>query len=162
VPKPETGALLLVDVCAPAKDSPRRYFSFAGILCGRSVVLGGAGVHRARRPKGDEIMQRVTLVRYATKPDRADENEKLSRAVFAELRAQKPEQVVYALFRDGANFVHLFVNAKGEDSAILTELPSFKAFIKNTSERFEAPAEQTRIDTYLVEAYGLSDVMADA
>ena len=36
-------------------------------------------------------MQRVTVVRYTTKPGRADENEKLSRAVFAELKG-KPRQ----------------------------------------------------------------------
>ena len=38
-------------------------------------------------------MQRVTLVRYTTKPDRAAENEALSRAVFAQLRTAPPEGV---------------------------------------------------------------------
>src|SRR5258708_650556 len=42
-------------------------------------------------------MQRVTLVRYAAKPDRAAENETLARAVFAELRAAAPDHVAYAL-----------------------------------------------------------------
>jgi len=36
-------------------------------------------------------MQRVTLVRYTAKPDRADENETLARAVFADLRTAAPD-----------------------------------------------------------------------
>jgi hypothetical protein len=39
-------------------------------------------------------MQRVTLVRYTAKPDRAAENEKLSRAVFAQLRNASSEGIV--------------------------------------------------------------------
>ena len=36
-------------------------------------------------------MQRVTVVRYTTKPDHTAENEALSRAVFAQLRSAPPE-----------------------------------------------------------------------
>ena len=107
-------------------------------------------------------MQRMTMVRYRTKADRAAENETLSRAVFAELRARAPRNVAYALFRDGSAFVHLFVNLESEDSAVLTELPSFKAFAADSAERHEAPPEVTRLDLQLVEAYGLSPAMAPA
>ena len=62
-------------------------------------------------------MQRVTLVRYTTKPDRAAENEALSRAVFAQLRNAPPEGVAYALFRDGDEFIHVFVNLKEDDAS---------------------------------------------
>ncbi len=75
-------------------------------------------------------MQRVTLVRYTAKPGRDDENEALSRAVFRELRTTSPDHLAYALFRDGLDFVHLFVNARTDDSSALTELPSFKAYAK--------------------------------
>lgn len=68
-------------------------------------------------------MQRVTLVRYTAKPDRAEENQALSLAVFSELKITKPEHVAYAVFRDGADFVHLFVNLREDDSAAVTELP---------------------------------------
>ena len=73
-------------------------------------------------------MQRVTLVRYTTKPDRAAENEALSRAVFAQLRKAPPDGIAYALFRDGNEFIHVFLNLREDESAPVTELPTFKAF----------------------------------
>jgi hypothetical protein len=107
-------------------------------------------------------MQRVVLVRYTAKPDRAAENENLARAVFAELQAAAPEHVAYALFRDGLDFVHLFVNTRTDDSSTLTELPSFKAYAKDVAERCEAPPEQTRLNVCLLESYGLTSAMAPA
>ena len=107
-------------------------------------------------------MQRVTLVRYAAKPDRADENEALSRAVFAELRATAPEHVTYALFRDGDDFVHLFVNTRTEDASVLTELPSFKAYSKDVGDRCQAPPEVMRLGLHLLESYGLEPALAPA
>lgn len=107
-------------------------------------------------------MQRVTLVRYATKPDCADENESLARAVFTELRAEAPDHVAYALFRDGAEFVHLFINTEADDSSPLTELPSFKAYVKDVIARCEAPPEPVRLSVRLLESYGLTAEMAPA
>src|SRR3954471_7593036 len=79
---------------------------------------------RSERTTG---MQRLTLVRYAAKPDRADENEALARAVHAELRAMTPTGLAYLLFRNNAEFVHLFVNAREDDAEALTSLPAFQA-----------------------------------
>jgi len=107
-------------------------------------------------------MQRLTLVRYAAKPDRAAENETLARAVFAELRAAAPDHVAYALFRDGVDFVHLFINSQADDSSPVTELPSFKAYAKNVVERCESPPEPTRLSLRLLESYGLTSAMAPA
>ncbi len=107
-------------------------------------------------------MQRVTLVRYAAKPNRAVENETLARAVFAELRAAAPDHVAYALFRDGADFVHLFINFQADDSSPVTELPSFKAYAKDIIERCVEPPEQTRLGVRLLESYGLASAMAPA
>ena len=107
-------------------------------------------------------MQRVTLVRYTAKPDRAAENETLARAVFAELRAAPPDHVAYALFRDGVEFVHLFVNTEDDDSSPVTELPSFKVYAKDIVERCEAPPEATRLRLRLLESYGLTPAMAPA
>jgi hypothetical protein len=107
-------------------------------------------------------MQRSTLVRYAAKPDRAAENESLARAVFAELRAAAPDHVAYALFRDGADFVHLFINFQADDSSPVTELSSFKAYAKDVVERCEAPPEPTRLSLRLLESYGLTSAMAPA
>ena len=107
-------------------------------------------------------MQRVTLVRYRAKPDRAAENETLARAVFAELKATAPDEVAYALFRDGLDFVHLFVNLQADDSSTLTELASFKAYAKEVIDRCEAPPEVVRLKVRLLESYGLTSAMAPA
>jgi quinol monooxygenase YgiN len=100
-------------------------------------------------------MQRITLVRYKTKPDRTDENEALARAVHEDLRAAAPSGLAYLLFRDGTEFVHLFVNARDDDAEILTGLPAFKAYVANILDRCEAPPEQTRLSMTLLESYGL-------
>lgn len=107
-------------------------------------------------------MQRVTLVRYTAKPDRAEENEALSRAVFAELRAAAPKDVAYALFRDGAEFAHLFVNTAADDSGAVTDLPSFRAYAQNVVERCQAPPEPLRLSLRLLESYGLGEALAPA
>jgi hypothetical protein len=107
-------------------------------------------------------MQRVTFVRYTTKPDHAVENETLARAVFAELRAVAPAHIAYALFRDGMEFVHLFINTQTDDSGSLTELPSFKAYAKDVNERCEAPPEVMRLNLRLLESYGLSAALTPA
>jgi hypothetical protein len=99
-------------------------------------------------------MQRVTMVRYTTKPERTAENEALSRAVFAEARTAAPDGVAYALFRDGDDFVHLFANLREDDSDAITELPSFKAFQAGIGERCVAPPQPMRLSLNLVEALG--------
>jgi hypothetical protein len=99
-------------------------------------------------------MQRVTLVRYTTRPDRAAENEALSRAVFAQLRKAPPDGVAYALFRDGNEFIHVFLNLKEDESAPVTGLPAFKAFEEGVTERCEVPPKATRLAVELVDSYG--------
>jgi hypothetical protein len=100
-------------------------------------------------------MQRVTVVRYTTRPDHTAENEALSRAVFAQLRSAPPEGVAYALLRDGNEFIHVFLNLKTDDAAALTELPAFKTFQKDIAERCEVPPNATRLAGQLVDCYGL-------
>jgi hypothetical protein len=102
-----------------------------------------------------KTMQRVTLVRYAAKSDRADENEALSRAVFDELRTAAPKGIAYALFRDGLDFVHVFINAKADDSNPLTDLPAFKAYAKDVISRCQEPPAQNRMSMRLLDSYGL-------
>ena len=99
-------------------------------------------------------MQRVTMVRYTTKPDQAAENEALSRAVFAQLRSAPPEGVAYALFRDDNEFVHVFLNLNADESAPVTDLPAFKMFEKGIGERCEVPPKATRLAVQLVDCYG--------
>jgi hypothetical protein len=51
------------------------------------------------------------IIRYTTKPECADENERLIRAVFAELAEHDPQGLRYAAFRleDKVSFVHVAV-----------------------------------------------------
>ena len=102
-------------------------------------------------------MQRVTLVRYVVKQEKLAENEKLARAVFAELRAEAPRHVAYALFRRGAEFVHLFVYTRQDESDALTALPSFRAYAKDVDARCESPIEVTRLGLELLESFGFPD-----
>jgi quinol monooxygenase YgiN len=99
-------------------------------------------------------MQRVTLVRYTTKPDHTAENEALSRAVFAQLRDAPPDGVAYALFRDGHEFTHVFVNLKEDESAAVTDLPAFKAFQDGIAGRCDVQPKATRLAVQLVDSYG--------
>ena len=99
-------------------------------------------------------MQRLTLVRYTAKPERADENEQLSRAVFAELRSKTPPGVAYALCRAGDEFVHVYINFDADESEPVTGLPSFKAFEHDAVSRWLAPPVATRLSVNVVEAYG--------
>lgn len=107
-------------------------------------------------------MQRLTMVRYATKPGKAEENERLALAVSAELRARAPDRITYALFRNGDEFVHLFCNSAEADARVLTELPSFQAYLVDLPARCLAPPEQTRFDLRLLASYGLAPALAPA
>src|SRR6266436_2420853 len=51
------------------------------------------------------------VIRYTTKPEWAQENERLIRDVFAELAADQPDGLRYAAFRldDGLTFMHVAV-----------------------------------------------------
>jgi len=100
-------------------------------------------------------MQRVTMVRYATRPEATAENERLSRAVFDEVRANAPADVAYALFRDGDEWVHLFVNLAADNSEAVTGLASFDAYQASISDRCVAPPQPVRLSVELVDAYGL-------
>ena len=81
----------------------------------------------------------VTVVRYKTWPDRADENQALIEKVFAELAVSTPEGVRYATFRleDGVSFVHMAEITTDDGTNPLTEVPAFKAFGAGIGDRCE-------------------------
>jgi hypothetical protein len=101
-------------------------------------------------------MQRLTLVRYTVKPEQIAENEALSRAVFDELRSTTPDHAAYALFRNGREFIHLFVNPATDDSTVVTDLPAFKTYQKDLPARCEAPVEVLRLAVDMLDSYGFS------
>jgi len=91
------------------------------------------------------------VVRYRTKPERADENERLVRKVFAELASERPEGLHYAVFRleDGASFVHIAVLDGAENP--LTTSPAFGDFQAGINERCvdgPAPSDASVIGNY--------------
>ena len=66
------------------------------------------------------------VIRYRTKPESADENERLIREVFAELAKQNPDGLHYAAFRldDGVSFLHVAV-LDGEENPLTASAAFF-------------------------------------
>lgn len=91
------------------------------------------------------------VIRYKTKPESADENERLIRNVFAELARQNPEGLRYAAFRhdDGVSFLHVAVLDSDENP--LTKSAAFGEFqsgIKDRCAEGPVPADATVIGSY--------------
>jgi hypothetical protein len=96
-------------------------------------------------------MSVVKVVRYRTKPDRAEENAELVRNVFAELAADDPGGLRYVTFRleDGVSFVHIAL-IEGEVNPLASS-QAFKRFQSEIAQRCdEGPTAQ---DAAVVGAY---------
>jgi hypothetical protein len=81
----------------------------------------------------------ATVVRYRARPEKAEENAALVRAVYGALLRSRPAGLRYATFRleGGDTFVHV-----AEDPGdLLGALPEFRTFLQGTTARFVAPAE---------------------
>lgn len=65
------------------------------------------------------------IVRYKVKPERADENVSLVKAVYAELNANKPAGLSYATFvaEDGLTFFHM-ADVSGDENPLPKTRPS--------------------------------------
>jgi hypothetical protein len=83
----------------------------------------------------------ATVVRYRTKPDRAEENVKLVEAVFADLDDRRPEGFTYKVFRldDGVSFLHVVIEHDVDEPDSLQDVPAFQAFVAGIGERCEVP-----------------------
>jgi hypothetical protein len=91
------------------------------------------------------------VIRYRTRPERAEENVRLIEAVFAELATDNPEGLHYTAFRldDGVSFVHV-VTIDGDRNP-LTASPAFAEFQAGIEDRCSegpTPAEATVIGAY--------------
>jgi hypothetical protein len=83
---------------------------------------------------------RRTLIRYKAKPEAADRNAELVAAVFAELKAAKPETVRYLTLRlDDDSFVHLVETTAEDGTSALPKLAAFQAFQSGIRERCVEP-----------------------
>jgi hypothetical protein len=87
------------------------------------------------------------VVRYQTKPDRADENQALIEKVFDDLEERQPDGFTYKVFRldDGVSFVHVVIehdDVAEPDS--LDDVPAFRAFTADIADRCEVPPVASR------------------
>jgi len=88
---------------------------------------------------------RRTVIRYKTKPEAADRNAELVKAVFAELQAAQPAGVRYLTLRlEDDSFMHI-VETAAEDSPI-PRLKAFQEFQAGIRERcVEPPAPRNAV-----------------
>lgn len=85
--------------------------------------------------------QRTLIIRYRTRPEAADENNRLVEAVFAALAELKPTGFSYTTYRlaDRETFVHI-ARLDGTDNPLAT-LPAFAEFQRDLAQRcVEQPA----------------------
>jgi hypothetical protein len=77
------------------------------------------------------------MVRYKVKPERAQENEQLVRAVYEELERTSPAGLRYATFRldDGVSFVHIASDETEDGRSPLRDVTAFREFQKDVAER---------------------------
>lgn len=97
----------------------------------------------------------ATVVRYTTRAGSADENEKLIKAVFAQLAEQLPKGLRYVAIRldDGVSFIHVAVH--DNDHNPLAGLPAFGEFASAIKERCtDGP---TPVNGTVVGSYGNAD-----
>ena len=89
-------------------------------------------------------MTRV-MVRYKVKPERAEENAALVRAVYDELHSSAPTDLTYATFvlEDGVSFVHLATH-DGDDNP-LTQVAAFRRFQEHVRDRCVEPPVVARM-----------------
>ena len=84
------------------------------------------------------------VVRYKTKPEKAEENAHLIEKVFEELRAKSPDSVRYLTLRLGdGTFLH-FVAVDTKDSVSpITGLDAFQLFQSGVKERCLEPPQSS-------------------
>jgi hypothetical protein len=105
-------------------------------------------------------MQKITVVRYEARPERADENERLIEDVMAELKRDDPGGVRYAAFRlDGDTFLHIVVNE--DDRDVLPSTAAFQEFQREIGDRV-VPGSLTRTSATQVGAYRFTTADATA
>ena len=84
---------------------------------------------------------KATVVRYQAKPERAEENQKLVEAVFAELREREPSGFSYRVLRldDGVSFLHVVIEEDVAEPDSLQAVPAFQDFVADIADRCDVP-----------------------
>src|SRR5258708_12493419 len=68
-----------------------------------------------------------SLIRYKTKPESADENQRLVEKVYEELATRDPGGIRYATLRleDGVSFIHIFMTDSDDTPNALGRIAAF-------------------------------------
>lgn len=96
---------------------------------------------QARRRRGPATREcRVitsVVVSYQVRPEAVAEHVRLIEAVFAQLRAEQPDNIEYKVVRldDGVSFVHVSSADTPDGSNPLPELAAFKEFGRDSASR---------------------------
>jgi hypothetical protein len=95
----------------------------------------------------------VVVVRYRTKPERAEENQALVEKVFGELNTTNPDGLRYATFRlaDGVTFVHVASVDTDDGTNPLNATAAFSEFQRQIGDRLEDgphPSPATVVGSY--------------
>ena len=87
-----------------------------------------------------------SMIRYKVRPDRADENEALVKAVYEQLARERPEGLHYATFRlpDGVSFMHVVIESD-QPGRILNEVAAFKVFVTDIESRCDESPVATEL-----------------
>jgi hypothetical protein len=87
----------------------------------------------------------TTVLQYRAKPERAEENQQLIEALFAELAQGELDGFTYKVFRleDGVSFIHVWIEHDIADPDSLQAVPAFQAFMTDLADRCDAPPEET-------------------
>jgi hypothetical protein len=87
----------------------------------------------------------MTVLRYQAKPERAEENQQLIEAVFAELDKGELDGFTYKVFRleDGVSFIHVWIEHDIADPDSLQVVPAFQAFMADLAGRCDVPPVAT-------------------
>ena len=116
----------------------------------RSCILQLCKYRTYNLPKNKKMD--TIIVRYKLKPGRAEENERLIKEVYGQLKTIKAQRFSYATYKleDGQTFIHI---ARTEDNGIspLSELSTFKEFqrgIKDRCEELPVVSHSTEIGSY--------------
>lgn len=95
----------------------------------------------------------LTMIRYTPRPGAADTNQRLVEDVFAQLHAERPDDVRYLVLRlDDGGFVHLVANDR--EPSPLVDLPAFMEFQRAFGDR--VPSGPERGTARVVGAYRMA------
>jgi hypothetical protein len=86
-----------------------------------------------------------SVIRYRTKAESADENQRLVEDVYAELAARDPGGMRYATLRlaDGVTFIHIFMTDSDDTPNTMGDIAAFAEFQRELTQRcVEQPAAQ--------------------